>query len=251
MMMSKILLSMIKFSMLKSFFDYPYAKIKNYDRYNNLMNDTGDDEETTICKVNMDVDKENYKDYVTVTDRSKYVLANKHHYLGPKYRPKLVKVSSKYLINPKEDVKGTNEAVSYAIKMIEAAKKDGLNLLINSGYRSFKDQQEVYDTYKNLYGEEYCLKYVMLPGFSEHQTGYSFDFGSGTNNIFKNSEEYKWLIRNSYKYGFIYRYLKSKEDITGVRAEAWHFRYVGVKASKVIDAEELSFEEYYAKYLDN
>ena len=57
-------------------------------------------------------------------------------------------------------------------------------------------------------------------------------------------------IKNSYKYGFVYRFLKSKEDITGIRHEAWHFRYVGVKAAKIMDKEELSFEEYYAKYLD-
>ena len=59
------------------------------------------------------------------------------------------------------------------------------------------------------------------------------------------------MIKISYKYGFVYRFLKSKEEITGVKHEAWHFRYVGKEAAKVMDTEELSFEEYYAKYLEN
>ena len=239
-----------KVKYLEEFYTYDYAKLKNYDRYLNYMNEMGDDEETTIIKVNLDLDKENYTEPVQVSDYSKYVLANKHHYLGKDYVPKkLVKIPSEYtMVN--ETIKGTNEAVSRAIIMIKDARKAGLNLLINSGYRSYEDQEDTYNTYKNLYGEDYCVKYVSLPGYSEHQTGYSFDFASGTSNIFASSPEYQWMIKNSYKYGFIYRYLKSKEEITGIKHEAWHFRYVGKKAAKVIDEEELSFEEYYAKYLD-
>ena len=239
-----------KVKYLEEFYTYDYAKLKNYDRYMNYMNEMGDDEETTIIKVNLDLDKENYTEAVEVNDYSKLVLANKHHYLGKDYVPKkLVKIPSEYtMVN--ETIKGTNEAVSAAIIMIKDAKKAGLNLLINSGYRSYEDQEDTYNTYKNLYGEDYCIKYVSLPGYSEHQTGYSFDFASGTSNIFASSPEYEWMVKNSYKYGFIYRYLKSKEEITGIKHEAWHYRYVGKKAAKVIDEEELSFEEYYAKYID-
>ena len=73
---------------------------------------------------------------------------------------------------------------------------------------------------------------------------------SASANIFVNSDEYKWIIDNGYKYGFIHRYPKSKEELTGITNEAWHFRYVGKKAAKIIYEEGLSFEEYYAKYLD-
>ena len=133
---------------------------------------------------------------------------------------------------------------------MDDASKNGLKLLVNSGYRSYENQEETYNYYKGLYGEDYCIKYVMMPGYSEHQTGYSFDFASGSSNIFVNSSEYKWMIDNAYKYGFIYRYQKDFEDITGVRHEAWHFRYVGEKAAKKIYDEGISFEEYYVKYLD-
>lgn len=240
-----------KIKYLEEFFSYDFAKLDNYDRYIKYMDEYGDDEETTIIKVNLDLDKENYVDSKVVTDYSKYVLANNHHFLGENYVPKnLIKVPSEYTISGDGSVKGTNEAVSAAIGMIKAAKKDNLNLLINSGYRSYKDQEDTYNTYLKLYGENYVINYVAKPGYSEHQTGYSFDFASANSNIFANSQEYQWMIKNSYKYGFVYRFLKSKEDITGIRHEAWHFRYVGVKAAKIMDKEELSFEEYYAKYLD-
>ena len=235
---------------LEEFFSYDYAKLKNYDRYISYMNENGDDEETTIIKDNLDLDKADYTDPVKVNDHSKYVLANKHHYLGSKYAPKnLIVVPEEYRLTSKV-IKGTNEAVGAAITMIKDASKEDLNILINSGYRSYSEQEDVYNTYKNLYGESYCLKYVAYPGYSEHQTGYSFDFASAGSKVFVNSEEYKWMLDNAYKYGFIHRYPKSKEDITGISNEAWHFRYVGKKAAKIIYEEGLSFEEYYAIYLD-
>lgn len=240
-----------KVKYLEEFFSYDFAKIENYERYVKYMNESGDDEETTVIKVNLDLDKESYQEAKTVNDKSKLVLANKHHYLGKDYTPdNLVSVPEKYTIDGDSSTKGTKEAVDAAIKMIEAAKKDGLNLLINSGYRSYTDQEETYNTYLSLYGEKYVEKYVVKAGYSEHQTGYAFDFASGNSNIFQQSKEYKWMIQNSYKYGFCYRFLKSKENITEIAHEAWHFRYVGKKAASIIDKDELSFEEYYAIYLD-
>lgn len=235
---------------LEEFFSYDYAKLANYDRYIAYMNEYGDDEETTIIKVNLDLDKEDYKDATLVEEDSKLMLVNKHRYLEKNYVPKnLVVVPEKYTMGY-DKVKGTNEAVAAAISMIKAAKKEGMNLLINSGYRSYKDQQEIYDTYKGLYGESYSTKYVLLPGYSEHQTGYAFDFASGSSNIFRESKEYNWMVLNSYKYGFVYRFLKKKEEITGIKNEPWHFRYVGKEVSKVMDEKDLSLEEYYVKYLD-
>lgn len=241
-----------KIKYLEEFFSYDFAKLKYYDRYVNYMNNEGDDEETTIIMVNLDLDKEDYKEPFDVSnDYSLTVLANKHHFLGKNYVPKnLVTVKSEYTIDKDDSTKGRKEAVDAAMEMIQAAKKDGLNLLINSGYRSFDDQKEVRDKYLALYGEDYVKKYVVDPGYSEHQTGLAFDFASGNSKIFKESKEYDWMIKNSYKYGFCYRYLKKKENITGIKTEAWHFRYVGKDVSKVMDEEELSLEEYYAIYVD-
>jgi D-alanyl-D-alanine carboxypeptidase len=237
---------------LEEFYSYDFAKLKNYDRYVKYMDEEGDDEETTIIKVNLDLDKANYDTPFDVSkDQSLTVLANKHHELGKNYVPNnLVTVKEEYTKDKDDTTKGRKEAVDAAIEMINAAKKDGLNLLINSGYRSYEDQQDVYDTYFKLYGQEYVDKYVVNPGFSEHQTGLAFDFASGSNKVFKESKEYDWMIKNSYKYGFCYRYLKKKEDITGIKTEAWHFRYVGKDVAKVMDDGDLSLEEYYAIYID-
>lgn len=240
-----------KVKYLEEFFCYDYAKIKNYDRYINYMDINGDDEETTIIKVNMNLDKEDYTEYVEVNDYSKTVIANKHFYLGEDYKPKnLVKFPDGYTKSEDYVAKGEKEAVDAAVSMINAARSEGLNLLINSAYRSYLDQVDIYDTYLKLYGQTYVTNYVSKPGFSEHQTGYAFDFASGNSSVFANSLEYKWMIKNSYKYGFVYRFLKSKEDITGIKHEAWHFRYVGKEIAEVMDKNELCYEEYYAIYLD-
>ena len=67
---------------------------------------------------------------------------------------------------------------------------------------------------------------------------------------FEETKEYKWLIKNAYKYGFILRYPKGKEDITGYNYESWHYRYVGIEAAKIIYEENITFDEYYVYYVE-
>ena len=240
-----------KVKYLEEFYSYPYAKIKYYDRYQKYMNQEGEDEETTIIMINLNMDKEEYTNCEKVDGNKIDVLVNKRFCVDKDFVPKnLVTIKKEYTISGDEKTQGRKEAIDAAIEMIKAAEKDGQKLLINSGYRSYQDQQEVYDTYFKLYGENYVKKYVVNPGYSEHQTGLSFDFASGSKNIFKESTEYEWMIKNSYKYGFCYRYLKKKENVTGIKNEPWHFRYVGKKVASIMDKEDLSLEEYYAKYGD-
>ena len=92
---------------------------------------------------------------------------------------------------------------------------------------------------------------MALPGFSEHQTGLAFDIGSTSSKVFAESKEYEWMKDNAYKYGFILRFTKSNAYITGFRSEPWHYRYVGKKIAKYIYENDISFEEYYAEFLDN
>ena len=240
-----------KVKYLEEFYSYPYAKIKYYDRYQKYMNQEGEDEETTIIMINLNMDKEEYTNCEKVDGNKIDVLVNKRFCVDKDFVPKnLVTIKKEYTISGDEKTQGRKEAIDAAIEMIKAAEKDGQKLLINSGYRSYQDQQEVYDTYFKLYGENYVKKYVVNPGYSEHQTCLSFDFASGSKNIFKESTEYEWMIKNSYKYGFCYRYLKKKENVTGIKNEPWHFRYVGKKVASIMDKEDLSLEEYYAKYGD-
>ena len=130
--------------------------------------------------------------------------------------------------------------------MVDAAHLENINLKSVSAYRSYSKQNDLYNNYIKKYGQTKTDTISAKPGHSEHQTGYSFDFASAGSKVFVNSEEYKWMLKNAYKYGYIHRYPKSKEDITGISIEAWHFRYVGKKAAKIIYEEGLSFEEYYA-----
>ena len=135
--------------------------------------------------------------------------------------------------------------------MYNASLKEGYNLIINSAYRSYSDQEEIIDVYRKSYGQAYVDKYLAKAGFSEHQTGLAFDIGSRDSRVFIQSKEYNWMQENAYKYGFIYRYDKRYENITGFRSEAWHYRYVGKKIAKyVYEHNNMSLEEYFVLFLD-
>ncbi len=133
--------------------------------------------------------------------------------------------------------------------MYEDAKKEGLILAVNSAYRSYEEQQKIYDEYFRIYDEVTAASLVAVPGTSEHQLGLSVDLTSqsvidGQYGVFGSTPEYQWVIKNAYKYGFILRYPSDKIDITGIANEPWHYRYVGVKLATKLYEEGLTLEEY-------
>ena len=133
--------------------------------------------------------------------------------------------------------------------MYEDAKKEGLTLAVNSAYRSYEEQQKIYDEYFRIYDEVTAASLVAVPGTSEHQLGLSVDLTSqsvidGQYGVFGSTPEYQWVIKNAYKYGFILRYPNDKIDITGIANEPWHYRYVGVKLATKLYEEGLTLEEY-------
>ncbi len=235
---------------LEEFYTIDYAKIKYYDRYVKYMDESREDEETSILLVNLDMDKEEYQDPVIVKEFSYTMLVNKHRKLEEDFLPdNLVTISEEDAAE--EGMKLNRTAYTSFKQMKKQAESEGYHLIINSSYRDYKDQRDIMDTYKNLYGQDYVDKYVLKPGFSEHQTGLAMDIGSTDTRVFANSDEYTWMIENCYKFGFIYRFKKEYEDITGIRHEAWHYRYVGRKIAKEIYEKKLSYEEYYAMYIEN
>ena len=238
-----------KINYLEEFFSLPYAKLSNYDRYVDYSNETGEDDDTTVLAVNLDMDKENYEDPVIVTDFSTDMLVNKHRSLTKDFEPDdLVSIDEEYAADDTQA--GSRIAVNAFIEMYKDAQKEGYDLVINSSYRSYQDQEEVCNTYRDLYGDNYVTNYVAIPGFSEHQTGLSFDIGSKDTNVFAESDEYTWIQENAHKYGFIQRFPEEYEAVTGFRAEPWHYRYVGKKIASYIYENNISFEEYYALFLD-
>ncbi len=237
-----------KIRYLEEFYTISYAKLNNYDRYVSYSDETGEDEETTVMNVNLNLDKEDYTDYVEISKFSYDIVVNKHRKLTENFNPHLVTISEKYAAE--KGLKASAVAIKAFIKMANDAEKEGLGLIINSSYRSYEDQEDIENTYRDLYGENYVTKYVAKPGFSEHQTGLAFDIGSKTSNVFANSKEYKWMLENAYKYGFILRFPKKYENITGFRSEPWHYRYVGKKIAKYIYENDITLEEYFVLFLD-
>ena len=235
---------------LEEFYTLDYAKINNYDRYIALSDETGDNVEDVVIKVNLDLDKENYVDCVQVSNFSSDMLVNKHRCLTKEFVPNdLVEIDSKY--TDEKDLKISKITMDAFKKMYDAAERNGYQLVINSAYRSYEDQEELVNKYLSLYGQDYVDKYVAKPGFSEHQTGLAFDIGSRNSNVFASSKEYEWIQENAHKFGFIYRFDKRYEDLTGFRNEAWHYRYVGQDiATYVYEHNNMSFEEYFVIFLD-
>lgn len=128
-------------------------------------------------------------------------------------------------------------------EMAEAAYADGIVLFICSGYRSYSEQYELYNSYAAERGTEAADEVSSRPGHSEHQTGLCMDVNT-TEFSFEGTPEALWLDEHCAEYGFIIRFPKGKEDITGYAYEPWHIRYVGEKAAKEIKEQGICLEEY-------
>jgi zinc D-Ala-D-Ala carboxypeptidase len=142
------------------------------------------------------------------------------------------------------------EAATALELMFSDAVKNGIHLFAVSGYRSFDRQKVVFDAEVNKVGYEKAVQAVAVPGNSEHQSGLSMDISSesahfGLTEQFGETEEGKWLANNAHRFGFIQRYPKGKEGITGYQYESWHYRFVGVKAATEIFENQLTLEEYF------
>ena len=137
----------------------------------------------------------------------------------------------------------SDEAYDALTEMEIAAAEDGISLFIVSGYRSYDDQDVIYNRYVSQDGKAEADRYSARPGHSEHQTGYAFDLNS-LEEYFADTPEGIWLAENCHKYGFIIRYPKGKEHITGYMYEPWHVRYLGVDIATSVYESGLTLEEY-------
>lgn len=142
------------------------------------------------------------------------------------------------------------EAARGLEELFVLAEQDGIELIAVSGFRSYSRQQEIFNVEKENKGEEEALQAVALPGKSEHQTGLAMDVTSrsvGIKEEFSETKEGEWVKENAHRAGFIIRYPKGKESITGYQYEPWHLRYVGKEKASVIYENELTLEEYFQK----
>ena len=186
-----------------------------------------------------------YKGIKIITKPNKIdILVNKKNKLDKFYRPyDLIKLNESYAHKDKY--------MRYsAAKSFEQLSKDAFNngykIIAVSTYRSYFYQQELFNYYVKTMGYKKAIKASAEPGSSEHQTGLAVDVEGSNNdyNKFEKSKEFEWMKKNSYKYGFILRYPKGKENITGFKYEPWHYRYVGKKIAKIIYKNNITLEEY-------
>lgn len=137
-----------------------------------------------------------------------------------------------------------------------AAKQEGITLTIISFYRSYDYQTQLYTNYVKRDGQTAADRYSARPGHSEHQSGLAIDIGDAKDEemwfsqAFGNTEAGKWLSTHASSFGFILRYLKGKEEITGYMYEPWHFRYVGVAVAEEITSQGLTLEEYLIPWVE-
>ncbi|EPY6470502.1 M15 family metallopeptidase [Clostridium sporogenes] len=132
-------------------------------------------------------------------------------------------------------------------ELINTAKEEGIILLGNSGYRSYRSQKNTYKNRVKSQGKKLADAYVAKPGFSEHQTGLCIDITNKDRYFIEGTKEAHWLAKNCYRFGFIIRYPKGKKSITNIEYEPWHIRYVGKEAAKYIYDNKITLEEYLGK----
>lgn len=179
------------------------------------------------------------KNYYGVTYIDNVVVVNKTYSLPKNFAPNNLKTLNGYI-----------EVVDYVKKAFIELKSDatsiGLNIYASSGYRSYSNQKYIYNYYVKLDGKKEADTYSARAGHSEHQTGLAIDLNT-INSSFANTSESKWLKENCYKYGFIIRYPKGKEKITGYTYEPWHIRYVGKDLAKKLynKGNWITIEEYF------
>lgn len=180
------------------------------------------------------------------------ILVNKKHLLSRDYIPKDLVLYTVYngpKIDPNYQTLVCQKVLKMFNKINRKAQKHHYTYIIDSAYRSYKYQEKILNEVLKEKGQE-AYKTVAIPGSSEHQTGLAIDIALSINGIytdkFKDDDpEIVFLQSIAYKYGFILRYPKGKENITGFSYEYWHYRYVGKKAAKYIYKNKLTLEEYH------
>lgn len=204
------------------------------------------------------VDMSAFEKYISPADKDKYlILVNINNILGSDYAPNDLKNIKTSESRPTQQI--CFDAAMSLTAMLQAADAAGFNdLAVTTGYRSYSHQSSLFNQklkvnqqkYDNETAERITSESVIYPGASEHQTGLAVDLHNLSTPMqsFSNTNEYKWLIEHCADFGFILRYPQTKEDITGVKYEPWHFRFVGRDHAQKIMSEGICLEEYLQIY---
>lgn len=238
--------NIVKFMNEKYFIYKNLSKYLEYKKDNKLESYTNI---VTIINTEANID---WFDNTKETDISKkeLMLVNRLYGLSKDYEPDdIIDVPSQYAYT---GVKISNSIMDNIVALIDAASDEGYTFVLADGYRSYSEQESIFERYKNAYGYSEADRIAARAGHSEYQTGISFTIVPLYKEYDKPKEglEYKWLSDNAYRYGFIFRFPEDKTYITGFEASTWRLRYVGSEAANIIKSENICFEEYYAYFVD-
>ena len=184
-------------------------------------------------------------------DADLWKIANKSRaFANPRYQPSDLRLVSV----PTLPGRGQDERSLRAVlmpdleKLVAAARAAGVTLRVGSGYRSYATQASLFASYARRHGEAEASRFSSRPGHSEHQSGLAVDFAGAdqtcwVDDCFEQTAAGKWLAAHAHEYGFILRYPKGKESITGYQYEPWHFRYVGRELAGALHQSGLTMEE--------
>lgn len=219
----------------------PYMVLERLDRYTAYHSSKPSlSLRTVVERVNADRDYAPYTHVMMADMTADILLVNKYHQLPSSFVPSNL-VQAKTCGSPTL----TQEAADAYDKMCADVLAAGLTMTDSSSYRSFTYQTNLYNYYVKQDGVEATDRVSARPGFSEHQTGLAVDISNGLGiDLFVNTQTYQWVSQNCARYGFIMRYPKGKEEVTGYSFESWHYRYVGVEVAQAVMEKGLTLDEY-------
>ena len=225
-------------------FTFPFYKEEKKEEYLLYKEKTGLSLKDAIIHVNIGLNHPFYTNTKETIDKGILTIVNKYNYIPKDYIPNNLVTIDNITIN--------KEAYEYFVKMKNAMNKENLDIRIISAYRSYDYQEELYEKYLKKEKQSIVDTYSARAGYSEHHTGLAIDIDNNKldYNKFYLTKEYLWMEENAYKYGFILRYPKDKEKITGYSYEPWHYRYVGKMVAEYIKKHNLTYEEYYYEYIE-
>ena len=225
-------------------FSFPFFKEEKKEEYLEYKEKTRLSLKESIIEVNIGLNHPFYNNTKETIDKGILTIVNKYNYIPNDYIPKNLIIINGLSIN--------KEAYEAFLEMKNDMAKENMQIRIISAYRSYDYQESLYDNYLKNNSQNIVDTYSARPGYSEHHTGLAIDVDNVKLNYnkFYLTKEFLWMQDNAYKYGYILRYPKDKENITGYSFEPWHYRYVGKEASKYIKEHNITFEEYYYEFID-
>jgi D-alanyl-D-alanine carboxypeptidase len=175
---------------------------------------------------------------------------SKFYFLNENYTPAVLVEINSDLTENKKKISLIPEVKFRLEQMLNTAKNENVSILVNSGYRSFAEQQGLKSRYSQIFGVSKANQFSADQGYSEHQLGTTVDITDGKTGLEQNFEKTKtflWLESNAYKYGFILSYPKNNKFYI---YEPWHWRFVGLELAKYLHENKLNFYDLDQKLID-